>query len=390
MTNPRATDAELIIAAARNLTPQIDTLRSEIERERRLPSSLVETMRSAHLFGLWLPRKFGGRELHPVDFVRTIEALSCADGSVGWCVTLANVYGLLAGSLSEAAADEIFGNHEIVAGTINPTGTAVAVDGGYRVTGRWAYGSGIDHSSWVLGNCIIHDGSTPRRTSSGAPDMRFIFFPRSDVEIIDTWHVGGMRGTGSHDFRVDDLFVPKDRSIPAFVSLGTQPGTLFRMPLLSLFVVALAAVTLGIARAALDALYELAGAKTPMGSAMLLREKPVAQFSAARAESLVQAARAFVIDAVGKQWDDVAAGEQPSLQKRASVRLACTYAGEACVKAVDLVYHTAGGSALYDSNRFERCLRDVHAATQHIGLTTNNYELAGRVLFGIDPGTPRF
>jgi indole-3-acetate monooxygenase len=390
MTDPRAADAASIIDAARNMVPEIDGVRVDIERERRLPSSLVEKMRSAHLFELWVPRKFGGLELHPVDLVRVIEMLSSADGSVGWCATIANVYGLLAGSLSEAAADEIFGNHEIVAGTINPTGTAIAVDGGYRVTGRWGYGSGIDHSSWVIGNCIIHDGTTPRRTSGGAPDMRFLFFPRSNVEIIDTWHVGGMRGTGSHDFRVDDLFVPMDRGIPAFVSLGTQPGTLFQMPLLSLFIVALAAVTLGIARAALDALYGLAGAKTPMGSAVLLRDKPVAQFSAARAEALVQAARAFIFDAVGKQWDEVAAGKQASLQKRASIRLACTYAGEACVSAVDLAYQIAGGSALYDSNRLERYLRDIHAATQHIGLTTNNYELAGRVLFGVDPGTARF
>ena len=281
MTDPQAIDAGSILDAARNIAPQIDALRSEIELERRLPPSLVEAMRSAHLFELWVPRKFGGLELHPVDFVRVIEVLSRADGSVGWCATIANVYGLVAGSLPEAAAGEIFGNHEIVAGTINPTGTAIAVDDGYRVTGRWAYGSGIDHSSWVLANCIIFDGTTPRRTSSGGPDMRFMFFPRNNVDIIDTWHVGGMRGTGSHDFRVDDLFVPTDRSIPAFISLGTQPGTLFRTPLISLFVVALAAVTLGIARAALDALYELAGAKTPMGSTVLLRDKPAAQSSAA-------------------------------------------------------------------------------------------------------------
>ncbi len=390
MIDPQAADAESILDAARNIAPQINALRSEIELERRLPPSLVEAMRSAHLFELWVPRKFGGLELHPVDFVRVIEVLSRADGSVGWCATIANVYGLVAGSLSEAAAGEIFGNHEIVAGTINPTGTAVAVDGGYRVTGRWAYGSGIDHSSWVLANCIIHDGTTPRRTGSGGPDMRFMFFPRNSVDIIDTWHVGGMRGTGSHDFRVDDLFVPTDRSIPAFISLGTQPGTLFRTPLISLFVVALAAVTLGIARAALDALYELAGAKTPMGSPVLLRDKPAAQSSAARAESLVRAARAFLFDAIGEQWNEVAAGKQPSLQKRASIRLACTHAAEACTSAVDLAYQTAGGCALYDSNRFERCFRDIHAAIQHIGLTTNNYELAGRVLFGLDPGTARF
>jgi indole-3-acetate monooxygenase len=171
--------------------------------------------------------------------------------------------------------------------------------------------------------------------------------------------------------------------MPAFVTQGTQLGTL-------LFVFALAAVTLGVARAAIDAFVELAGGKTPMGSTALLRERSSAQADIARAEAMVRAARALLVEAVEEQWAEIAAGQAPSLAKRAAIRLASTFAGEASVRAVDLVYAAAGGSAIYESSRIDRCFRDVHVAVQHIGLTANNYELAGRVLLGLDPGTPRF
>jgi alkylation response protein AidB-like acyl-CoA dehydrogenase len=358
--------------------------------ERCLPWSLVETMRTAQLFELWLPKTFGGPELHPVDFLYVIEELSRADGSAGWCATVHGVYSLLAGSLNEIAAREIFDDHAIVAGTINPTGKATVVDDGYIVSGRWGYGSGIAHSMWTVGNCVVHDETGPRRLPSGVAEMRFMFFPTTAAEIIDTWRVSGMRGTGSHDFRVEDLSVPGAHSMPAFVAQGTQPGTLYRMPIISLFAFALAAVTLGIARAAIDSFVELAGAKTPIGSAALLRDKPSAQTEIGRAEAMVRAARAFLVEAVHEQWVEIAAGQAPSLAKRAAIRLACTFAGEACTRAVDLVYAAAGGSAIYESGRIDRCFRDVHGAVQHIGLTTNNYELAGRVLLGLEPGTPRF
>ena len=379
-----------LLDAARKLVPAIVGARDHIERERCLPSSLVETMRTAQLFELWLPKTFGGPELHPVDFLYVIEELSRADGSAGWCATVHGVYSLLAGSLNEIAAREIFDDHAIVAGTINPTGKATVVDDGYIVSGRWGYGSGIAHSMWTVGNCVVHDETGPRRLPSGVAEMRFMFFPTTAVEIIDTWRVSGMRGTGSHDFRVEDLSVPGAHSMPAFVAQGTQPGTLYRMPIISLFAFALAAVTLGIARAAIDSFVELAGAKTPIGSAALLRDKPSAQTEIGRAEAMVRAARAFLVEAVHEQWVEIAAGQAPSLAKRAAIRLACTFAGEACTRAVDLVYAAAGGSAIYESGRIDRCFRDVHVAVQHIGLTTNNYELAGRVLLGLEPGTPRF
>ena len=390
MLAPSTQNAATLLAKARSLRPDILAHRAEIEAGRRLPASLAERLREAQMFELWLPGAFGGPELSPADFVAVIEELARADGSVGWCATVSSVCSLLAGSVPEAGAREIFADHNIVVGTVNPTGKAVAVEGGYRVTGRWAYGSGIDNGAWVVGNCIVHDGEAPRRRASGVPEMRFVLFPRSQVEVIDTWRVSGLRGTGSHDFRIDDVFAPEAHSAPAFVSTGAQPGPLYRTPLVSLFAISLAAAVLGIARAAIEAFLELAPAKTPVGSPSTLRDKPIAQSEIARAEALVRASRAYLLAAIEDQWDEVGSGAPPSMEKRAGVRMACTFAAQSCAEAVGIVHNLAGGSAIQESGGIERCFRDIHAATQHIGLATSNYELSGRVLLGLDPGTLRF
>jgi alkylation response protein AidB-like acyl-CoA dehydrogenase len=207
---------------------------------------------------------FGGPELNLVDYIRVIEELARADGSAAWCATVAACYSRIAGYLQPEVAREIFGSgRTVVAGTINPVGKACAVDGGYRVTGRWAYGSGILHSTWTLGNCIAHDHEGPRRASRAGPDIRMMIFPTSAVEVIDTWHVSGLRGTGSHDYRVADLFVRDDHSISGFDAKPLQPGTLYAIPMITVLSVAIAAVPLGIARTSIDAAVELAQVKTP-------------------------------------------------------------------------------------------------------------------------------
>jgi alkylation response protein AidB-like acyl-CoA dehydrogenase len=388
------TQGQTLLRAATDLQPDILAVRDAIDRDRALPPRLVETLRSAGLFHLWLPKAIGGPELHPAEFLPVIEALAHADGSVGWCAANASVLSLVAGTLPEATARAIFGQRAVAAGSAGPTGKAVMVQGGYRVTGRWGYGSGIVHSDWLGANSIIHDGDSPRLTPSGAPELRFIFFPKRSAEILDTWNVSGMRGTGSHDYAVADLFVPADYTAPALVVAPEQPGILYRVPPISLFTLALTCVTLGIARAAVDALVELAVVKTPAGSRTLLRDTASVQTAVARAEALVRAGRAVVLEAVGSLWaateESAHRGTAVSLRERAGIRLACTYCAEACAQAVDLVHATAGGSAIQESGRIARCFRDIHAATQHIGLNLANYETSGRVLLGLEPGTPRF
>lgn len=384
-------DGEAFVEAARALAPTIRSCRADIERDRSLPAPLVKQMAEQGFFALWLARALGGPELNIVDYFRVIGELARADGAVGWCTMVAAGYSRFSGFLDGAAARQIFGaGGTIVAGTINPTGKAVRVPGGFRVSGRWAYGSFIQHSAWTVGNCIVHDGDAPRRSADGAPEMQLLLFPTRAVEIIDTWHVGGLRGTGSHDFQVRDLFVPSDHAIAGFAAKPLQPGTLYATPFITVFAMALASVPLGIARAAIEAFVDLAEAKTPMGAASRLRDKASAQADVGRAEALLSSARAFMFDEARKLWDTVAAGELPSLRQRAVARLAAAQAASASAKAVDLLHNAAGGSALYEDNLLERCFRDVHAATQHVGISAANFELSGRVLLGLDPGTPRF
>jgi alkylation response protein AidB-like acyl-CoA dehydrogenase len=390
-TSGRPTDAEGFVAAARALTPTIRAQRVEIERDRSLPAPLVREMADAGFFSLWFARSLGGPELTTVDFFHVIEELSRADGAVGWCALVAAGYSRLSGYLDDDVAREIFGDGStVVAGTINPTGRAVPVPGGFKLTGQWSYGSFIGHSAWTVGSSIIVEDGAPRRGPDGAPDMRLMLFPTSAVEIIDTWRVGGLRGTGSHDFRVADLFVPEERAIAAFTAKPVRPGTLYAAPFITVFAMALACVPLGIARAAIEAFVELAEAKTPIGAASRLRDKASAQAAVGRAEALLRSARAFMVESARDIWDIVAAGDMPTLQQRATARLAAAQSASASAQAVDLLHDAAGGTALYEHNLLERCFRDVHAATQHIGISSANFELSGRVLLGLEPGTPRF
>lgn len=372
------------------LAPAIRAARADIDRDRALPPSLIAALRERELFHLWLPRALGGAELHPKEFVGVIESLAAADGAVGWCATNASVFTLLAGSMDAVAAQTIFGQRGVVAGSLNPTGRADAVAGGYRATGRWSYVSGITHADWVLGTCIVHETVGPRHTAVEGPELRFLFFPRSAVDIIDTWNVSGLKGTGSHDVQVDAVFVESAFTVPAFRSDPHHPDLLYRLAPVSLFAASLACVVLGIARSAIDALIELAAAKTPMGSASVLRDRPTVQVQVARAESMVRAARAHLLDALGRAWDHAAAARPPTPEIRATVRLATSFCAEACAVAVDLVHSAAGGSAIDENGRIARCFRDIHAATQHIGLSAAGYELSGRVIFGLPLGTDRF
>jgi alkylation response protein AidB-like acyl-CoA dehydrogenase len=378
------------VEAARKLAAQVREVRRDIEQGRNLPAALAEAMTEAGFVRLWRCRALGGPELDFTGFLRVIEELSRADGSVGWCAMVATAWTRLSGAIADSAGREIFADGSRLAGSVNPTGKAVAVPGGFRVSGRWSYGSFIAHSHWTVGNSIVHDGDMPRRDAQGAPDIRFMIVPTAEVEIIDNWHVSGLRGTGSSDFRVENLFVPEQHSVPAFAVGPVQPGTLCRISPITLFAAALPCVSIGIARAAIDAFTELAEGKTPMGSSSRLRDKPTAQADLGRAEALIRSGRAFLVEAIEEIWQEADAGRAPSMRQRAIARLAAAKAAEASAQAVDLLYNAAGGTALFEGCPIERCFRDVRATTQHIGTQAVNYELAGRVLLGLDPGTPRF
>jgi indole-3-acetate monooxygenase len=382
------------LARFRALETLVAAARDRFDQDRTLPAALVDAMAASGLFRLWQPSTLGGEEVPPIALLTVIEELSRQDGSFGWCATIAAGYARLAGAMAEDAAREVFGTGRgILVGSLNPTGRAVVADGGYRVTGRWTYGSFIEHGDWVLGNCVTEDATGPRKAEDGGPDFRLCLFPRDVVEVFDIWHVTGLRATGSNDYQVTDLFVPERFAIgfPGFHPVPRQPGSLYAVPLPSTFVSCIAAVMLGIARAALDALVELAATKTTAGSGPVLRDRPPAQADLARAEALLRSGRAWLFDELEALFADVVRGDPVTMQRRALVRLAAVTSGQNAIAATDIVWQLAGGASLFQGNRLERCFRDIHAAGQHVVMSPQAYlEPIGRALFGLPPGMARF
>ena len=310
-----------------------------------------------------------------------------ADASVAWCVWNGNTH-WIAAQLSPEAAQTIHGAPEVV--TANSTrvgGQAHVVDGGFRVNGRWSLVSGCELGTWMVLLCAVHEDGKPRLTPRGAPETRFTLLPSGECEIIDTWTVGGLRGTGSHDVAVRDVFVPSSYG-SGFTDPYVLPHPRYRIPPFSRIIPGLGAMALGIARTAIDTLIEIAVDKTPERTTQRLRENHGTQIRLSQAESLVRSARLFLFDSLARLWTIVTATGEAPMEARAYVRLAASHAVSSAVQAVDLMYAAAGANALYASCPLERAFRDVHAITQHIGVHPRVMETTGRVLLGLEPDTP--
>ncbi len=375
------------LAAVEALAPEIAAQGDAIEAGRRLPPELARRLAEAGLFGVCVPARYGGGELSAADVVRVIETVSRADGAAGWCVMIGATTGMLAASLSEAWAKEIYGSNPrvITGGVTAPAGTAEPTAGGHFVSGRWTFGSGCQHSDWIVGGTRMPGaagGPGSAGTGSDGADAHLMFFPRADVLIHDTWHSSGLRGTGSHDFEVRRGFVPEGRS----VLLGGRPrvtGPLYQFPTLGLLALGVCAVALGIGRRALDEFVALAGAKTPTGSARTLAHRAVVQRQVGEGEAALRSARAYVFDAIGAAWEVAARGDALPGPAKNDLRLAAANAAWRAAQAVDLVYHAGGGSSVYASSPLQRCFRDVHVATQHIMVAQPMFEVCGRALLGL-------
>jgi len=370
-----------ILETVRALAPALRAQSDRIEQERRLPMELVRTLARAGVFRLCIPRSLGGQEAEPATILAVLEELARADGSTGWCAMIGATSGLTSGYLPEGEARTIYGTSPdvVTGGVFAPTGSAVREDAAYRVTGRWRFASGCQHCDWLMGGCIVQDGGSPR--------ARMVFFPVRDAEIIDTWTVSGLRGTGSHDMAVRDLRVPVARSVSITDDRPVAPGPLYAFPIFGLLAVGIAAVAVGIARGALDEIEHLATAKTPTGGRRLLAERPTVQAQIAEAEATAGAARAFLSEVVDEAWHAARAAGAIPVPVRARVRLAATHATAAAARAVDVAYTAGGGTAVYAESPLQRAFRDIHVVTQHMMVAPATWELAGRVLLGLETDT---
>lgn len=379
-----------IVAAAIRLAPAARAASDEAEQTRQTPPALADAITKAGIYQMYLPRSMGGPETPPLTAFRVVEELSKADGSVGWCAMIATSLSLNAGRLPVGAGRELAGSPADYrcAGSARVGGKTWRVEGGYRVKGRWNFASGIQNAKWLYCTCVMMDGERPHLSAACAPVLRAVWVPREQVTIVDTWSVMGMRGTGSQDFSVDDVFVPAARSCLAD-DPPCETGPLFnqRAWYVTLWTPS-AGLALGVARGAIDAFAEIATTEASTLSAQLLRDRPMVQARVGEAEAIVNAARAYVFDAVGQLWDTLCAGGTPTDRQIGQARLALVHAMHELVRAVDKVFHAAGTNAIYTRLPLERAFRDVHVVVQHGAALPVYFEAAGKVLMGLRPGEP--
>ena len=380
------------LAKVADLAPVVAAYRAALEQERQLPAPLYDAIAAAGLLRLWLPRALGGPELSPHDFMDVVEAASALDGSVGWIIGNGAGMSRVGGYVAAAVARDWFANpRAFVASATGGVGDAVPVAGGYRVSGRWPYASGIHHATHAMALCRLADGQGAEAGGADAPpSLLWCYLPRADFVIVDNWHVAGLRGTGSCDFTVADAFVPTTHchAFPGFTP--TQPGIVYRLSPFSVLSWTVAVVPLGIARAAMAAFVELASGRVRFGTGLALRERETVQAMFGRAQAQFSAARALLANAMADLMTTIDQNDAAYTQARAQFRMACAHAGEAASAIVEMLCAATGSFAILESNRLERCQRDVQAISRHIAMSPNNYILGGRLGLGLDAGTARF
>ena len=384
IAKPRAGDP---IERARRLRPLIEQMSSTIERDRELPSGLRTAMHEAGLFRLLLPHSVGGEEVEPDVLVAAVEEVAKGDASTAWCMAQGSGCSMSAAYLDPSVTQQIFGDRQAVLawGPVGPNAKATAVEGGYLVTGTWLYASGSRHAEWLGGHSPLFDADgKPRLSSDGRPAERTMLFPKSKAAIKDVWQVIGLKGTGSDTYTVTDLFVPASHTFTRESAADRrETGPLYRFTTFQLYGAAFAGVALGVARAALDAFLPMASSKIPMLQSKPLRDNAVVQSKVALAEARWQSSRAYLMQTLRDMWDTALRGETFTLQQRAALRLAGVHAILESREVIEIAYHLAGGTAIFENQAFERRLRDIHAVTQQVQSQIANYEVAGQVLLGL-------
>jgi len=391
MLNRVSTDrgAELI-ERAHALAPMIEGAADQIEAGREIPAQVLNALHDARLFRMLLPRSCGGEEVEPATFFLVMEQIAMADASVAWCMSQGSGVSMAAAYLDPKVAHELFGGPRAVVATGAPSAgaKAIAVEGGYRVTGHWMFASGSKHSHWLGGHSTVCEADgKPRLGPDGRPlEQRTMLFPKSSATMIDVWQVIGLRGTGSDDYEVKDLFVPEAHSFTRESDADRREhGPLYRFSIFNMFGMGFCAVALGIARTVLDDFIRLAKEKTVYATPMLLRDSNTVQGQVGLAEAKLQAARSYVLDSYDQLYEHAARGKSLTQEQRVAARGVTCYAIHTAREVVDYAYHAAGATAIFEQNPFERRFRDLHTVTQQSQGHFANFEAFGQALLGLTP-----
>ncbi|WP_422017868.1 acyl-CoA dehydrogenase family protein [Reyranella sp.] len=377
-----------VISRAEAVRPAVEAASNEIEETRRLPPALLDTLHEARLFRLLLPRTSNGIETDPVTFFHVIETIARGDASTAWCLSQAGGCAMSAAYLDLPVARAIFGEdpRAVLAWGPGPRVKAIECEGGYRVTGVWAFASGGRHATWLGAHCPIFkaDGS-PRLDETGRQQERTMLVRTGDVQWTDIWNTVGLRGTASDQFALTDFFVRADHSITRdFEFECRETGPLYRMGAGTCYQVGFAAVACGIARGALDCFLDVARNKVPRGLKSPLRDNAVVQSNLAQAEVNLRAARAFVLQSMAGIWKDLSAGDKITVEQRITIRMAATNAIHKAKDAVDFAYNAAGATAIFENHPLERRFRDIHTVTQQLQGRLSHFETVGAWMMGAD------
>jgi alkylation response protein AidB-like acyl-CoA dehydrogenase len=367
-----------LLDAVEQIGPVIREHAAEAESGRRLSAPALDALREAGLLRMLLPRSLGGLEVDPITFARVTEAVARHDPAAGWALQAGNTGDWFGARLPDEGVEEIVGDDPdtIQAAAFHPPLDGVAVDGGYRVSGRRPLASTIHDARWLFVTAVVGEGAVAAVVRA------------DEVEVVDTWDSLGMRGTDSNDVSLDDVFVPARRTFPLmpdFTPGSHYGGPLYRMSAVSALAIVLGPIALAIAREAIEDLRALAPSKMSLGSTRALRDRSLAHLRLGRAEGLVRSARALLYGTLEDSWARALAGERATLEQRAGDLLAGTQAVCAAVEAVDLVYGLAGSSAVYERSPIERHFRDIQTIRHHGFVGESRLETVGQVLLGVEP-----
>jgi alkylation response protein AidB-like acyl-CoA dehydrogenase len=374
------------LEAARRLAPLIRENADRIEADRELPKPVFHALADAGIYLMAVPRAVGGPEVDFPTYLQVIEALGQADASTAWTVSQNANWACYAARMSRGAAREIWIDtpRSTVANTPAPTGKAVVVPGGFRVSGRQPFSTGCKHAAWIAAHAqVIENGEVRQR--NGKPEARYCLVPAAQVELIDTWHTRGMRGTGTHSFEVRDVFVPEERTVYPHDAPLVSPGPRYRIPTTLGFAAGDGMVALGLARNCIEAFFEIAGTKAPRNMTGLLRDQSIAQVAVGQAEAALRSGRAFLMAAAGEIWVEATSTDAPvvSLDARMNLRLASTHAIRLAAGIVDSLYTACGATVVFEGGLLQRLFQDMHVITQHLQGRIAHYELVGKHALGL-------
>ena len=374
------------LEASRALATRVADATDRIDLEREIPSELAGDLADKGFFRLLVPRSLGGAELGFLDFLRIVQVFGEVDGSVAWCINQNNVFATNSVRMPDQTAREIWSDRRAVVsnGPAISSAWAVPVDGGYRLTGRWNFSSGIRYATWVAAEVPILSPDHDEDAATDRDNVRTLLIPKEDVSLIDVWQVGGLRGTGSFSFEADNLFVPSSRAYGPSDG-AREDGALYGIPTVLMFGSGFATVALGVARASLDAAIDIAGHKTPIWGRRMLRDEATTQRQIGEAEAIWGSSRAFLRESTSSAWGGALKNHSLAVEERIRLRLASTHAIRMAAEVVDIAYNVCGSNSIFASNPIQRRFQDIHVITQQAQGRLAHYDTAGQFFLGLEP-----